>query len=85
MSKKSDLIEELNLKLNESEDEFNKFRERLIHEAIERAGDPQKLKKLQWKIDGIITRSTKLGVVIKLSQMMNDSFLELKAILNRYR
>ena len=80
----SGLSDELRTKLNEGEKEFNEYRDQLINEAISSGNDPLKLKRLQWRIDGVILKSTKLGAVVKLSSMMTDSFLELQDTLNFY-
>lgn len=84
MNGKGDLIKELNLKLKESESAFNELRDELINEAFDRSQSPEKLKQLQWRIDGLMIQSTKLGAVVKLSQMMNDSFIELRDELNKF-
>lgn len=60
-------------------DEFERRRKAVIAEAIAAAPAAQQLKlhQLQWKIDAIRSTNTPLGALLKMQEMMWDSFLNM--------
>lgn len=64
--------------------EFERRRKAIITETIAAAPPAQQLKlhQLQWKLDAIHTTNTPIGAMLKMQQMMWESFLNMNDQLN---